>query len=126
LPPSWRDAARMTYPFDLPAQRVIRMNYPLGWFRIQHIAVVDERIQTDTYLACSILAEAAGTMLDNFVPDYLIERVEVELSHRIINGYYPRLGLAPGQRFASKGAYVVRFPDPTGTRVVTDGDWIVP
>jgi hypothetical protein len=126
LPPSWRGAARMTYPFDLPAQRVIRMNYPLGWFRIQHIAVVDERTQTDTYLACSIVAEAAGTMLDNFVPDYLLERVEVELSHRIINGYYPRLGLAPGQRFASKGAYIVRFPDPVGTRVVTEGDWIVP
>ena len=126
LPPSWRGAARMTYPFDLPAQRVIRMNYPLGWFRIQHIAVVDERTQTDTYLACSIVAEAAGTMLDNFVPDYLLERVEVELSHRIINGYYPRLGLAPGQRFASKGAYIVRFQDPVGTRVVTEGDWIVP
>jgi hypothetical protein len=65
-------------------------------------------------------------MLDNLVPDYLLERMEVELSHRIINGYYPRLGLVPGQRFASKGAYLVRFPDRTGTRVVTDGDWIVP
>ncbi len=75
---------------------------------------MDERTQTDTYLACSIVAEGAGTMLDNFVPDYLIERVEVELSHRIINGYYPRLGLAPGQRFASKGAYLVRFSDPQG------------
>jgi hypothetical protein len=126
LPPYWRNITRMTYPFDLPAQRVIRMNYPLGWFRIQHIAVVDERIQTDTYLACSIVAEAAGTMLDNFVPDYLLERVEVELSHRIINGYYPRLGLAPGQRFASKGAYIARFPDQAGTRVVAEGDWIVP
>jgi hypothetical protein len=78
------------------------------------------------HLACSILAEAAGTMLNNFVPDYLTERVEVELSHRIINGYYPRLGLAPGQRFALKGAYIVRFPDPAGTRVVAEGDWIVP
>ena len=126
LPPSWRGTTRMTYPFDLPAQRVIRMNYPLGWFRIQHIAVVDERTQTDTYLACSIVAEAAGTMLDNFLSDYLLERVEVELSHRIINGYYPRLGLAPGQRFASRGAYMVRFPDAAGTRVVAEGDWIVP
>ncbi|TLY76213.1 MAG: c-type cytochrome, partial [Gammaproteobacteria bacterium] len=89
LPASWRGVTRMTYPFDLPQQRVIRMNYPLGWFTIQHIPVVDERTQADTYLACSILAEAASNMLDNFVPDYLIERVEVQLSHRIINGYYP-------------------------------------
>lgn len=126
LPQSWRGTTRLTYPFDLPPQRTIRMNYPLGWFRIQHIPVVDERTQTDTYLACSILAEAAGTMLNNFVPDYLVERVEVELSHRIINGYYPRLGLAPGQRFASKGSYVVHFADGAGKRLVADSDWIVP
>lgn len=126
LPRSWRGVARLSYPFDLPSQRAFRMNYPLGWFRIQHIAVVDERTQTDTYLVCSILAEAAGTMLNNFVPDYLVERVEVELSHRIINGYYPRLGLAPGQRFASKGSYIARFPDADSKRLAADSDWIVP
>ena len=125
LPAAWR-TSHMTYPYQLPPQRTVSMNYPLGWFNIQHIPVVDERTQTNTYIACSILAEAAGHMLDNFVPDYLLERVEVELSHRIINGYYPRLGLAPGQRFGSKGAYIVHFADPQGKRVVADGDWIVP
>lgn len=126
LAAGWREATRMTYPFDLPAQRAIRMDYPLGWFMIQHIPVVEERTQTDTYIACSILAQAAGTMLDNFVRDYLVERMEVELSHRIINGYYPRLGLAPGQRFASKGAYLVKFAEASGKRLVADGDWVVP
>lgn len=126
LSPAWRNVTRMTYPYELPALRVVRMNYPLGWFAIQHIPVVDERTQTDSYLACSILAEATSTMLDNFVPDYLIERVEVELSHRLVNGYYSRLGLAPGQRFASKGGYLVQFADPTGKRIVADGAWIVP
>jgi hypothetical protein len=48
------------------------------------------------------------------------------LSHRLVNGYYPRLGLAPGQRFASKGGYLVRFAQPGGTRLVADGEWIVP
>ena len=126
LPLVWRSVARMTYPYELPALRAVRMNYPLGWFSIQHIPMVDERTQTDTYLACSILAEAATNMLDNFVPDYLIERVEVQLSHRLVNGYYSRLGLAPGQRFASKGGYLVRFAEPQGKRVVADGEWIVP
>jgi hypothetical protein len=31
------------------------------------------------------------------------------LEHRLVTGYYPRLALAPNQRFASKG-----------------GDWVVP
>ena len=126
LPTGWRQVTHMAYPFALPQQRAIPMDYPEGWFMIQHIPVVDLRTQTDTYLACSVLAQAAGSMLDNFVRDYLIERLEVELSHRLVNAHYPRLGLAPGQRFASKGAYLVRFTEPTGRKIVADGDWIVP
>jgi hypothetical protein len=87
---------------------------------------VAERVQTDTYVACGILAETLNEMLDSFVRDYLVERVEVMLGHRMVNGYYPRLSLAPGQRFASKGAYLVRFADQAGTTLVADGDWTVP
>ena len=39
---------------------------------------------------------------------------------------YPRLGLGPGQRFASKGAYIVRFADRGSDRLVAETDWIVP
>ena len=58
--------------------------------------------------------------------DYLIERIEGLLERRIITGYYPRLTLAPGQRLASKGGYLVHFADAKGTRIVADGGWIVP
>jgi len=122
----WRAASRMTYPFELPALRSARMNYALGWFRIQKIPVVAERTQIDTYIACGILAENLGHMLDNFVRDYLVETVEVMLSTKLINGYYPRLGLAPGQRFASKGGYIIRFAGADEKKLIPEGDWIVP
>lgn len=125
LPAAWRGPARLAYPFDLPEQRRVRMNFPLGWFKVRHLPVVAERVQVDTYLACAILSETVGHMLDSFVRDYLVERLEALLGHRLVNGYYPRLGLAPGQRFASKGGYLVRL-DPAAARVVADGPWIVP
>lgn len=126
LPPAWREAARMSYPFDLPDQRKIRMNFPSVWFKVHHIPVTDERVQSDTYLACGILAETLGEMLDSFVRDYLVERVEIMLSHRVLTGYYPRLGLAQGQRFASKGGYMVRFAENGGAKLIADGGWTVP
>jgi hypothetical protein len=126
LPAPWRKVARLSYPFDLPDQRRIRMDYPLGWFRIRQIPVVDERVQADTYLACGLLAETLSHMADSFIPDYLVERLEGLLEHRILTAYYPRLALAPNQRFASKGGYIVHFADLAGGQLVADSDWIVP
>jgi hypothetical protein len=99
------------------------MNFPSIWFKVHHIPVIDERVQSDTYLACGILAETLSEMLDSFVRDYLVERMEIMLSHRVITGYYPRLGLAQGQRFASKGGYMIRLDE---NKPVAISDWIVP
>ncbi|SIT45877.1 putative cytochrome c family protein [Paraburkholderia piptadeniae] len=122
----WRDSVRIAYPVDLPQGRRVRVDYAFGWFAIRHIPVVDERVQADTYLACGLLAETLSHMVDAFVRDYLVERIDDMLEHRILTGYYPRLTLAPGQRFASKGGYIVRFAQADPLRVVADSDWIVP
>ena len=39
---------------------------------------------------------------------------------------FPRLALGPGQRFASKGAYIVRFADSHADTLVAESDWLVP
>jgi len=126
LASEWRARARMTYPYALPDERSLRLNYPLGWFHLRRIPVVAERVQVDTYVACSVLLETLSSMLDEFVRDFLVERVEMMMDSRIVNGYYTRLYLAQGQRFASKGGYLVRFAESSGTRVAADSEWIVP
>lgn len=126
LPATWRATTRIAYPFDLPEQRRVRLDYPLGWFTLRHIPIVDERIQADTYLAVGLLAETLSHMVDTFERDYLIERMEGMLEHRIITGYYPRLALASGQRFASKGGYLVQFKNPSGSKLTAVSDWLVP
>jgi hypothetical protein len=126
LPEGWRSHIRMAYPFDLPDARVVRVDFPLGWFSFRHIPVVAEQVQVDTYLACGLLAETLSHSADTFVREYLVERMEELLEHRYLTGYYPRLALAEWQRFASKGGYVVRFADPAGNRLVAAREWTVP
>jgi hypothetical protein len=126
LPAAWLASVHMSYPFDLPEQRRFRMTWPLTWFKTQGIQVTDERTQVDTYLSCVILAESVGALWGNFVRDYLLETYENMLSFRTLNAYYPHLSLGPGQRFASKGGYIVHFADAGGTTVVKDGEWSVP
>lgn len=39
---------------------------------------------------------------------------------------FPRLTLGNGQRFASKGAYIVRFADTHSDTIIAESDWTVP
>ena len=126
LPAAWRERTRLAYGFDLPERRRVRVDYALGWFGARKIPLVDEQVQADTYLALGLVSEVLKHMVDTFVRDYLIERTVLQIEHRIVTGYYPHLTLATGQRFASKGGYLVRFAEPTGIRVLPDGDWTVP
>ena len=126
LPAGWRERTHVAYPFDLPERRRVRMDFALGWFRIRHVAVVAEQVQADTFLAVGLLSETLNHMSDTFVREYLVERIEDMLSHRILTGYYPHLSLATGQRFASKGGYIVRLGGERGAKVVAETEWIVP
>ena len=126
LPAAWRARTRMAYPYDLPDRRVVRVDYPLGWFRIRGIKVVDEQMQADTYLACGLVSEAVNEMVDAFYGPYLIEVLQAMVEHRIVTGYYPRLSLAENQHFASKGGYLVRFAEGEGRKLVADHAWITP
>jgi mono/diheme cytochrome c family protein len=76
LPAGWRTRTLMAYPFDLPDKRGVRLDYPLGWFKFRHIPVVAQQVQADTFLACSLIADALNNhMADVVVRPYLVEQL---------------------------------------------------
>jgi hypothetical protein len=126
LPAAWRERALMTYPFDLPGNRTARVDHLVGYFRLLGTPLVDERLQTDTLLACNVLAEALAEMGDDLSRPYLVEELQHQMEHELMTGYYPRLALGANQRFASRGGYLVRFRGASGPALVAEGDWTVP
>ena len=126
LPADWRARAQLSYPLDLPDRRRVRVDYALGWFRMRKIPIVDLQVQVDTYLACGLLSETLSHMVDMLGRDYLVERLQTMLERRLITGNYPRLALATGQRFASKGGYLVKWAGPSGQRVLAASEWTTP
>jgi cytochrome c553 len=126
LPTGWREQTHIAYPFDLPEARKVRVDFARGWFTLRKIPVVSLQVQADTYLACGLLSETINHMVDTFMRDYLVERFQSLLEHRAVTGYYPRLALATGQHFASKGGHLVRFVADSGSKIVSEHSWTVP
>lgn len=128
---AWRETAVLAYPFDPPARWQQRMQRNLRPWLVKHgLPRVDERLQGNTLAACNLLAESMLRLRGNTLRDYLVEWVEnypSAMGNAPAPQAYPRFSLGPGQRFSSKGAYLVRFVGPSGRRIEPLHDeWIIP
>lgn len=123
---SWLDKVRLTYPFELASRRAQRLSRLDVWLRARNIPLLDERIQANTYFAVTVAGDALAHMEQNFSRDYFIERVEQMTEQSLSSAVYPRLSLGPGQRYASRGSYVVRFSGGGENMLVPVSEWIVP
>lgn len=113
----------LTYPYALPGQPVPRIYRVRSWMRSRGIARTHERLQLNTYFTLSAADHSLGHLVEDFHRDYFIETLEHETENGLNPGVYPHLSLGPGQRFASKGCYIVRLSEGTTESV---SGWIVP
>ncbi len=97
-----------------------------AWMRSRGLAIDEPRLQFQSYYAATLLDAALSRLLRDFYSDYLIEAVESEAEGDLNPGVYPSLALGPGQRFGSKGMFVVRVDDAAPDGVAAASDWITP
>ena len=116
----------MTYPYERPDAYHPRAFRIRAWMGSRGLAIKHPRIQFDTYYALTILQHGLEHIVDDFSRDYLLEYVEHEAENALNPGTYPRLGLGPGQRFASKGAFVVRLDAGAPGGFAPVSPWIIP
>jgi hypothetical protein len=114
----------LIYPWELPDTKQVQLMRVKSWLKSKQIPFVDEHLQANTFFSAQVLAEVIMHLLDNFSSAYIIERVEGMLATLSTNSLYPHLSLGAGQRFASKGGYIVKV-SPDGQLLPEQG-WIVP
>ncbi|MGH8498875.1 MAG: hypothetical protein ACRERV_08740, partial [Methylococcales bacterium] len=117
-----REKMLLTHPFALrETAHVYRVR---AWMRSREVAMTHEQTQLNTYFTLSLIDHALAQMADNFYRDYFLETIEQETENETNPGVFPTLSLGPGQRFASRGCYIVRLTDKGGLEAVSG--WIVP
>ena len=116
----------IAWPFAIQrpeGQRFDRVREWLGTRGIASGTAGEWRVQSNTYFAFTMASDAVAHLGNNYSRDYLIERIEHNADKSLARGAFPHLGLGPGQRFASKGAYLARL---SGGALSPQGGWIVP
>ena len=79
--------------------------------------------------ACNLLIEGVLRMRGAFFRDYLVELTEnypSGMGNAPAPEAFPRFVIGPGQRYTSKGAYIVKFKPPELSELELVRDWTVP
>lgn len=117
---------RFAWPYEKPGVLHPREFDVRAWMGARQVRVVNPRLQFETYFALTMIEHSLQHLLGDFNREYLIELIEHEAEKNLNIGTHPSLALGPGQRFASKGAFVMRLDAKTDAGFAPDSDWIVP
>ncbi|HEV7890205.1 MAG TPA: c-type cytochrome [Pyrinomonadaceae bacterium] len=122
-----RDKIYLTYPFALPSAEGPHVYRVRAWLRSKGVAPTrEERLQLNTYFALAVAEHSLTRLAGNFFRDYFVESVEQETESTTNPGVFPHPSLGPGQRFASKGCYVVRPSARAQGGLEAASGWLVP
>jgi len=123
FPAEWASMVHVVYPYEIGKKQDENVAGLKNWLKNWSLPLVDEAFQTEVFFDLLFVTDLSSQMLDNLYRDYLIERAEDMLSWGANLTLYPRLSLAPGQRYASKGAYIAKFQNG---KLTPETDWIIP
>ena len=129
IPTEMRDRVYLVHPYESPGEAAAAATAVHGLAQGKRINAPDAQLaQADAFFALKTGGSAVVGIRGFFLRDYLLERIEHLIDRASYTGVYPRISLAPGQRFISRSAYIARFPaDATGAKDLTPvTDWAVP
>lgn len=127
VPLSLRDRLLFIHTNELPSRLSRLLLRSTGWLRVKHIYAPEAReVQANAYFALKVAGDALMHIRGYFFRDYFIERIEHTVDSVPYTSVYPRISLAPGQRFAAKGGYIARISTGANPALVAVTDWVIP
>lgn len=117
---------RFAYPYEKPGVIHPREFDVRAWMSARKIRVTNPRLQFEAYFALTMIEHSLQHLLGDFNREYLIELIEHEAEKNLNIGTHPALALGPGQRFASKGAFIMRLDPKAEQGIAPSSGWVVP
>ena len=125
IPRALRERLFITYPRSLAADSQTERMVLRRWLKARGIEETNLDIQARMYFLGWVLPGAISYMRSEVYRDYFLEGFEMMRDQDYAIAVYPRLSFGPGQRYASKGCYIVQLDDGEEPRLVKRSNWII-
>ncbi|MFH1215561.1 MAG: amino acid ABC transporter substrate-binding protein [Pseudomonadota bacterium] len=122
VPEPLRDLLSFTYPYRLPQDDV---RYDIAARRVlagKKADAYDPKIIRQSYIANELLSKALMEMRGEYYRDFFFDIIGM-----MADEYYPlyeRVGFGPGQRYASKGCFIVQLGKGEKPQLERRSEWV--
>ena len=123
IPEPVRDIAFMAYPYRLPQEEAAYANYARGLLRGKNTPIDERRISTRMYSLVRLMTEIFMHIQRHYYRDYFLDVISMLSDQKYPD--YVRLSFGPGQRYASKGCYIVQLTPGSKPELVRKSDWVI-
>jgi hypothetical protein len=125
IPDTMRETVYLTYPYSLPGENDRRLDVVKRWLKTRKIPLTNMEVQSRMYFLGWMLPAGIKHMRSEFYREYFLEGFEMMIDQDYAIAVYPRLTFGPGQRYASKGCYIVQLTDGPHSKIVKKSEWVI-
>jgi len=125
LPDSIRDASFITYPTRLPDSEEYSRTILSNWMKFKKLPMNNLKIASQVFLLRNVFSEAMYGTAGEFYREYFLDNVDQSRDQQQTSITYPVLSFGPGQRYASKGCYIVTLTKGEKPKIVRQSDWVI-
>lgn len=122
VPEALRDRLYLTYPFRLPQDEVRFDPAVKGVLSGKPLAAYEPKILRQSYIIGEIMSKTLVKMRGEYYREYFLDTIGMMAD--AVFPLYERLGFGPGQRYASKGCYIVQLGQGEKPQLERRSEWV--
>jgi hypothetical protein len=119
-----RDRTYLTYPYRFPkaspAADYRPSNMAMG---VKYFSPDTTSIENQTYAIIEVLTMALMDMKGNYYRDNFFDSIGMLMDQEM--PLYERISFGPGQRYASKGCYIIQIGPGAKPELIKRSDWVI-
>jgi hypothetical protein len=123
IPEQDRGTIYLTYPYRLPQNETSYNKTIAETAKKSHLKGSSENITKKVYATAQVLNLALMDMRGNYYRDNLLDVIGMLKDQDL--PLYERLSFGPGQRYASKGCYIVQLGKGARPELIKSSDWVI-